>query len=310
MRVLIIASKNSGNLSPFVVEQAHALLQQGIEVDYFGVFGKGIKGYLKALSSLRKKIKEFQPDIIHAHYGLSGLLANLQRKVPVVTTYHGSDINVVAVRRFSKMAMQLSAWNVFVSQRNVELVGIHKKFSLLPCGIDVDNFVLQNKQEARDALGWDSNDRYVLFAGAFDNTVKNAPLAQAAVQLLSDVHLVELKGYSRQEVATLFYAADALLLTSFTEGSPQVVKEAMACNCPVVTVDVGDVRERLAHVQPSAVVERNPQSIADALRVILEQGERSNGREELLRQGLDNRKVAEKLIQIYNNILKYRIEKI
>lgn len=303
MKVLFIASKNSGNLSPFVMEQAHALQQHGVEVDYFGVVGKGIKGYLKALPSLRKKIKWFQPDIIHAHYGLSGLLANLQRKVLVVTTYHGSDINVATVRRFSKIAMRLSAWNVFVSQRNVELAKIHKKYSLLPCGIEVDNFALQNKKDAREALKWAQNGKYVLFAGAFDNVVKNAPLAQAAVQLLPNVRLIELKGYSRQEVATLFYAADALLLTSFTEGSPQVVKEAMVCNCPVVTVDVGDVKERLERVKPSAIVERNPQSIANALYVILEQGERSNGREELLRQGLDNREVAEKLIQIYNNIL-------
>lgn len=303
MRVLIVASYNKNCFAPFILEQAQALRQHGVVVDYFGVVGKGIKGYLGALSLLRKKINEFQPDIIHAHYGLSGLLANLQRKVPVVTTYHGSDINVVAVRRFSKMAMCLSAWNVFVSQRNVELAKIHKKYSLLPCGIDVDNFSLQDKSEARDALQWDADGKYVLFAGAFDNEVKNAPLAQAAVQLLPNVRLIELKGYSRQEVATLFYAVDVLLLTSFTEGSPQVVKEAMACNCPVVTVDVGDVKERLEKIQPSAIVERNPQSIAKALHVILEYGERSTGREELLRQGLDNRKVAEKLIQIYNNIL-------
>lgn len=303
MRVLIVASYNKNCFAPFILEQAQALRQHGVVVDYFGVVGKGIKGYLGALSLLRKKINEFQPDIIHAHYGLSGLLANLQRKVPVVTTYHGSDINVAAVRRFSKMAIRLSAWNVFVSQRNVELARIHKKFSLLPCGVDVDNFRLQDKSEARDALQWDADGKYVLFAGAFDNAVKNAPLAQATVQLLPSVRLIELKGYSRKEVATLFYAVDALLLTSFTEGSPQVVKEAMVCNCPVVTVDVGDVKERLAQVKPSAVVEPNPQIIAKALESILEQGERSNGRKELLRQGLDNRKVAEKLIQIYNNIL-------
>lgn len=303
MRVLIVASYNKNCFAPFIVEQVQALRQHGVVVDYFGVVGKGIKGYLKALSFLRKRIKEFQPDIIHAHYGLSGLLANLQRKVPVVTTYHGSDINVAAVRRFSKMAIRLSAWNVFVSQRNVELARIHKKFSLLPCGIDVDNFALQNKKEARESLQWDQNGKYVLFAGAFDNAVKNALLAKEAILLLPNVHLIELKGYNRQDVATLFYAVDALLLTSFTEGSPQVVKEAMACNCPVVTVDVGDVKERLERVHPSAVVERNPQTISDALKSIMEQGERSNGREELMRQGLDNRNITGKLIQIYNNIL-------
>lgn len=306
MKVLIVASYNKNRYAPFVVEQVQALQQQGVVVDFFGVVGKGIKGYLKALSSLRKKIKEFQPDIIHAHYGLSGLLANLQRQVPVVTTYHGSDINVTAVRRFSKMAMRLSVWNVFVSQRNVELAGIHKRYSLLPCGIDVDNFALQNKKDAREAFQWDQNGKYVLFAGAFENVVKNAPLAQTAVQLLLDVQLIELKGYSRQEVATLFGAADALLLTSFTEGSPQVVKEAMACNCPVVTVDVGDVKERLAQVQPSAVVERNPQAIASALKSILEQEKRSNGREELLRQRLDNQNVAMKLISIYRRVINER----
>lgn len=306
MKVLIVASYNKNRFAPFVVEQAQALQQQGMMVDYFGVVGKGMKGYLKAFFSLHKKIKEYQPDIIHAHYGLSGLLANLQREVPVVTTYHGSDINVAAVRRFSKMAMRLSAWNIFVSQRNVKLARVNNKYTLLPCGIDMDNFTLQNKEEARTVLQWKRNGKYVLFAGAFENAVKNASLAQAAVQLLQNVKLVELKGYNRKEVVTLFNAADALLLTSFAEGSPQVVKEAMACNCPVVTVDVGDVKERLELVHPSAVVERNPQSIANALQAIMEKGERSNGREELLRQGLDNWRVAEKLIYIYNNIVNKR----
>lgn len=304
MKILIVASYNQNRFAPFVVEQAQALQQQGMVVDYFGVVGKGINGYLKAFFSLRKKIKEYQPDIIHAHYGLSGLLANLQREVPVVTTYHGSDINVAAVRRFSKMAMRLSAWNIFVSQRNVKLARVNNKYTLLPCGIDMDNFTLQNKEEARTVLQWKWNGKYVLFAGAFENAVKNASLAQASVQLLSNVKLVELKGYNRKEVVTLFNAADALLLTSFAEGSPQVVKEAMACNCPVVTVDVGDVKERLEKVKFCAVVESNPQTIANALHVIMEQGERSNGREELLGQGLDNRNVAEKLIYIYNNVNK------
>ena len=99
---MIVASKNSGRFVPFIVEQARALEYLGCEVEFFGLGGKGIKGYLKNLPAFKEKIKEFCPDVVHAHYGLSGLFANLQRKVPVVTTYHGSDINDRKVLPLSK----------------------------------------------------------------------------------------------------------------------------------------------------------------------------------------------------------------
>lgn len=122
MKILFVASYNKGRYAPFITEQAVALRQAGCEVDFFGVIGKGITGYLKALSKLKEKICYFQPDVVHAHFGLSGLLANLQRSVPVITTYHGSDINLPKNRPFSKMAMYLSAWNIFVSKRNMAIV--------------------------------------------------------------------------------------------------------------------------------------------------------------------------------------------
>lgn len=303
MRVLIVASYNKNRFAPFIIEQAEAIAKTGVEVAYYGVVGKGIKGYLNNLKLLKQKIKEFKPDIIHAHYGLCGLLANLQRQIPVVTTYHGSDINDPKVLKFSKLAMRLSAWNIFVSKKNVLISGQNQKYSLLPCGIDTDNFVEKDKNEARKELAWQENEKYVLFAGAFDNAVKNADLAKAAVALLPGVNLVEMKGYTRSQVASLFYAADVFLMTSKSEGSPQVIKEAMYCSCPIVSVDVGDVAERLEKVQPCAVVERNPQAIAHALQTVMEKNERTNGRGELLLQGLDNRYVVEKLICIYNDIL-------
>ena len=77
MKILVVASYNKNRFAPFIVEQADALKHVGCEVDYFGVVGKGIKGYFNAFGALRNKIKSFRPDIIHAHYGLSGLLANL-----------------------------------------------------------------------------------------------------------------------------------------------------------------------------------------------------------------------------------------
>ena len=121
MKLLIIASDKGGHFVPFIEEQITALEVIGIQVIRYGVTGKGITGYLRELPALRRLIRAERPDIIHAHYGLRGLLANLQRMVPVVTTYPGSDINVPSILRVSKIAMRLSAHNIFVSARSASL---------------------------------------------------------------------------------------------------------------------------------------------------------------------------------------------
>lgn len=302
MRILIVASYNKGRFAPFITEQAEALSKNGVEIDYFGVVGKGLAGYLKNIRSLKQKIEDFQPDIVHAHYGLSGLLANLQRKVPVVTTYHGSDINDSKVLGLSKIAMRLSAWNIFVSKRNVEMSGLTGKYSLLPCGIDTDNFAVKDKTEARKELGWKMDGQYVLFAGAFDNAVKNAALAQAAVALLPGVDLVEMKGFSRQQVASLFYAADVFLMTSKSEGSPQVVKEALYCGCPIVSVDVGDVAEVTEGILDCYIAKPVAEDLAQKLRLVLSSSLRTQGRTVILAKGMDNKTVATKLLDIYKRV--------
>ena len=307
MRILIVASLNKGSFAPFIVEQAEALKAMGCGVDFFGLQGKGIKGYLGNLSSLKRKIKEFRPDVVHAHYGLSGLLANLQRKVPVVVTYHGSDINDPKVRRYSKKAMQLSAWDVFVSRKTLEIACPKKNYTLLPCGIDMSDLQSTEKSEARQRMSLVQNKKYILFSGAFDNEVKNAPLAQKAVTLLKDneFELLELKGYSREEVTMLMCAADAFLMTSLTEGSPQVIKEALACGCPIVSVDVGDVKERTEGVEGCFVTERRePEELASLLQKALAFEGKTKGLEKLLAHGLDNREVARRLMEIDGSVCR------
>ena len=222
MRVLIVARCKARGYAPFITEQVEALEQLGVQCHYFGITGKGITGYFRHLRSLKEAIKDFRPDIIHAHYGLSGLLANFQRKVPVVTTYHGTDINDKRLLALSKWAIRLSAFNVFVSPENVMLARPPKdRYAIVPCGINLDDYPPTDKNQARTSLGWDQNRHYVLFSGSFDNWIKNAPLAQAAIKQLDRTTLIELKGYSRSQVATLMSAADALVMTSFTEGSPK-----------------------------------------------------------------------------------------
>lgn len=301
MRVLIVCKYKEAllhNMAPFIWEQVHALSGQGVSVHFFKVKGKGIKGYLKEFLDLMKAINDFHPDIIHAHYGLCGLLANLQRSVPVVTTYHGSDINDPKVRRLSKMTIRLSAFNIFVSKKQLELVNPGKKHDVIPCGINLEDYPIVDKLETRREMGLDPDRKYVLFAGAFDNTVKNYPLAKAAVDMIPEAELLELKGYSRDQVALLMNAVDCFLMTSHTEGSPQVIKEAMACGCPIVSVDVGDVCNVICETEGCFIADRNAIDIAEKIRKSLNFGRRTDGRERILRLGLSNDAIAKKLMNV------------
>ena len=319
---------------PFIEEQMAALEARGIEVLRYGITGKGIIGYLRELPALRRLIRAERPDIIHAHYGLCGLLANLQRLIPVVTTYHGSDINEPAILRFSKIAMRLSAYNIFVSKRNIDLaIGRRgeeakrrlSRYSLLPCGVNIPQpwSEMQNQwveqltlnQWVQNVLNADA--KHVLFAGAFDNAVKDPELAKSVIAVYNSsftnrqspiannqIELIELKGYTRDQVTALMYNCDALLMTSKTEGSPQVIKEAMACGCPIVSVDVGDVAERVSGVEGCYVVaSREPKDIAEALLKAIQYNGKTNGRERIIEMGLSNEQVAKRLEGIYKSVL-------
>ena len=321
MKILIVASDKCGHFTPFIEEQAAALQAQGCEVLRFGITGHGAMGYLRSLPALKKCIREQQPDLIHAHYGLSCLLASMQRLVPVVSTYHGSDIHNPHILPLSRLAMRRSAWNIFVSKtafaiaQNVHILPSPvclERCTVLPCGVDLQAVKMLNKEDARKELHLPLEKTLVLFSGAFDNAVKDAPLAKKAVAQLTEVQLIELKGYSREEVFLLMQAADALLLTSRSEGSPQVVKEAMACGCPIVSTDVGDVRELTAGIAGCYVASsREPSELAALLREALRfaKNGRTDGRQRLIEKGYTNDRIARQLMEIYTSVLSSRLQK-
>ena len=306
MKVLVVARCKKGRYAPFITEQVKAVERQGIQCQFFGIDKKGISGYFSHLKSFRRVIRDYRPDVIHAHYGFSGLFANSQRRIPVVTTYHGSDINNPKLRFISRFSMCLSAWNIFVSRKTLEIAGPNKRFSLLPCGIDLNESQKTLKSHAREQTGLDREKKYVLFAGSFGDLVKNAPLAKETVSLLGDnVELLELRGYSRKEVTLLMCAVDAFLMTSLSEGSPQVIKEALACGCPIVSVDVGDVRERVSGVAGCFVAETYaPEELAGLLRRAIAFEDKTPGLERVVSDGLDNVQIAGRLSEIYTSVTK------
>lgn len=303
MRILIVCSRNSGQIAPFIREQGDALLLLGLEVTYCTIQGKGLWGYLGNLKRLKQSIQEFSPDLIHAHYGLSGLLANLQRKIPVITTYHGSDINDSSIYWYSRLCMKLSAHNIFVSEKTRQKSGIVPNQTLIPCGVDLEIFKPMEKVQARNTLGFDRNRKIILFAGSYNNTVKNPRLAKEAVKLLENTEMIELKGYIREQVAVLLNAADALLMTSYNEGSPQVIKEALACNCPVVSVPVGDVPEVINDIDGCYISINNPAAIAVKLQQVFDFGKRTEGRNRITELKLDSETVAKRVFEVYKAVM-------
>ena len=304
IKVMVMCRYHYGKPAPFITDQIAALEQCGCTATLFNTEGDGIMGYVKAYFRMRTAIKSVRPDIIHAHYGMTGLLANFQRRVPVVTTYHGSDINLSKVRKLSQMSMRLSAFNIFVSRKNVEQAGAKSKYELIPCGVDTSVFCKMDKAEARAKMNLPMDGKFVLFAGAFDVSIKNADLAKAAMANVENATLIELKGYSREEVAVLLSAVDCMLMTSKSEGSPQIVKEAIATGCPIVSVDVGDVKERINGLNNCVIADRNPQSIAEAMKSVIDNGQRiESGEEKIKAEGLDNEGVARKIVSIYKKVI-------
>ena len=301
MKVLIVCRKKLGK-SPFITEQVEALENKGVEIQYFFIQGNGVKAYINSYRLLKKEIALFKPDIIHAHYGLSGFFANWQRAVPVVTTYHGGDINYDKTRPFSKMAAVLSKYNIYVARKLATKAGAKKKFMIQPCGIDLGIFQPIEKQLAREKMKQEPDQTYILFSSAFNNPIKNAILAKEAVNKIGkDIQLVELKGYSREEVSLLFNACNVALLTSFMEGSPQFIKEAMACNCPIVSTNVGSVEEIIDHTGGCYLTSFDPDDVSEKLKQAIAFGKRTNGHQKI--SHLDNDIIAERIISVYKSIL-------
>ena len=307
MKILIICSHRyyapyTDYMSPFIYEQMQGLKQLGCEFRVCFVKGGGWKSYIQAWRTMMHDIAEYKPDIIHAHYGLCGLIANLQRQVPVISTYHGSDINDPKVRRFSKIAIGLSKMNIFVSEQLFNIAKKPNNAAIIPCGVDTNLFCYHNKLEARKQLGWNEDKHYVLFSKMFTDPIKNYPLAKAAIDNLENVELVEFIGYSRQDSVLLYNAVDAVIMTSFTEGSPLFIKEALACNTPVVSVNVGDVAVLINGVDNCYLCAYDAISLSNALENILKNNRRTDGCKQIYKLELDNYSIINKIKNVYDQV--------
>lgn len=315
MKILIICSGNAPNFKfdvhhAFVYDQVNAIAKSYTEIsfDYFFINGKGIKGYLSNFKKFKRQIKAQNFDIIHAHFGFSGLLANLQRKVPVVCSFHGSDINVLKHRILSSVVEILSKKTIYVSEMLYSKAIIKKGRNIIPCGVDLEIFRPIDKDLARQRMNLDLTKHYILFSSSFNNKVKNYKLLKEAHTFLGDKNLeiLELKGYTREEVAHLINAADICVMTSLNEGSPQFVKEAMACNCPIVSTNVGDVKKVFGNSDGCFITTYELDDVIVKIKLALDFAdlvEKTKGRNRIMELGLISENVAKQVVEVYRKAL-------
>ncbi|MCS6929682.1 MAG: glycosyltransferase family 4 protein [Saprospiraceae bacterium] len=323
MRVLFVFSGNfkAFPISPFTHAQAESLRARGIEVNYFPIRGKGWKNYLKNVLPLRRHLKMQQYDIIHAHYSLCGWVAVLasRGRVPVVVSLMGDDAQGTFIGPgqtdwrswflpvLTRLLQPFVQAIVVKAPQLARVVWRKRILHIIPNGVRLEQFQFI-PEGRRELLGLRPDRQYVLFLGNPDDPNKNIALVREALRLLNAPNVELLAPYpvKHEQVVQLLNSVDVLTLCSFGEGSPNVIKEAMACNCPVVTTPAGDAPWVLGSTAGCYVAGYDPTDFAEKLRLALQFARkrgRTNGRDRLLELGLDAETVGWRIENVYRQVL-------
>jgi teichuronic acid biosynthesis glycosyltransferase TuaC len=323
LRVLfLIPGVEQGHSMVFARRQATILAGQGFRVEVFDLRSRTSPWIVfEELRRFRCVVRTFCPRVIHAHYGtVTAMFAALGTgRIPLVISYRGSDLNrlpsarglrPVAALLLSQIAALKAARIVCVSSRLKNLLWWRRaRVTVLPTGVDPEEFQPEPQGNLRGALGWREEERVVLFNAGQNSRNKRLDLAENAVaearRWIPSVRLEVLDGnVTPARVPAMMNAADCLLVTSDAEGSPTVVQEALATNLPVVSVDVGDIAERLEGVACSRVTQRDPRALGRALAEVLNPRQRSDGRKRV--EEFSSRRIGRELGQLYQEVLAER----
>lgn len=305
MKVLFISSGNIKNfeISPIIKNQGESLKEQGVIIEYYRIKGKGLKGYLSNVIPLRKKLKAKTYDVVHAHYSLSAFVASLAGAKPLVVSLMGSDVKA---KSFFKIWIKLFVklvWSAAIvkSQDMKESLGL-QKVNVIPNGVNFNRFKPLDKKDCQEQLGWNNTKINVLFAANPERLEKNYKLAKEAISTIDDTNIVVhfLKGVPNTDMPLYYNAADVVLLTSLWEGSPNVIKEAMACNRPIVATNVGDIAEVVSKTKGCYVTSFDKYELAEKLSLALTSND-TTGRKDI--EYLNANKIACRIIDIYDNVI-------
>jgi len=318
IKILFVSSGNLKNfdLAPFIKVQGDSLATEGVDVKYFKIVGKGFFGYLSNIKNLKKFLKENEIDIIHAHFTLSAWIAVLAfSKKPIVLSLMGIDafgrINKFNKTSYSNKLLTILTFFIqpFVSyiiskSPNIDKYVWKRKNSLiLPNGVDLQKFN-GNRVCYKKELGLKEEVKYILFLGNKDDLNKNFSLLKETEDKLKELGFEIIAPYpvNHLQIPKYLSTVDILVMCSFQEGSPNVVKEAMASNCKGVFTDVGDVKNLVDNVNGYSICNFNPDSLINSILKV-DQMENCGGRERIISLGLNLENIAKKLRMIYLNLV-------
>jgi teichuronic acid biosynthesis glycosyltransferase TuaC len=302
----------------FIRRQAEFVERAGVNLEVFAFRGgKNPYNYVRAWARLRRMLRTRAYDLIHAQFGQSGLLA-FPKRIPLVVTFRGSDVLGIVrdrdghhsgtgkvLQRASRFVARHADAIILVSGHLGNALNSRVPTHVIPSGIDLDLFRPMPQDEARKKLGLDPREKLVLFVGRPSQARKRFGLAKNAFELLNarvPARLVVAWNVQHEQIPLYMNACDVLVFTSMQEGSPNVVKEALACNLPVVSVKVGDVPDRLRGITGCELCDDDqPATIAAALERALRRGQRIDG-VSAVRQ-LDENMLTAKVLSVYQSVL-------
>jgi teichuronic acid biosynthesis glycosyltransferase TuaC len=308
LKVLFVSSGRNSGVGIIVFNQGESLRTRGADISYFTI-NSGIRGYLSAIPKIRRLFRQGQYDLIHAHYSFSGFSAALSGCRPLIVSLMGSD---TFASNWQKRLIRYFAaviWDmVIVKSEQMKQVLKMPVAEIVPNGVNLDRFKPIDKSIAREYLNYPQGKKIVLFLANPTRVEKNHSLAFNAIRSFedNDVELKCIYDVPNSEVPYHLGAADLLLLTSQWEGSANIIKEAMACNCPVVATKVGDVEWLLGDIPGHYISDLSLPDVVEKIKAGLEfagNSNRTNGRQRIIELKLDSLQVADELITNYKRVI-------
>ncbi|MBI4319130.1 MAG: glycosyltransferase [Chloroflexi bacterium] len=310
MRVLVVTNMYPSDefpaLGTFVKDQAGALRVRGIQIEVLLMKGpkKDRTKYVRGAVDVLGQVRSRRYDLIHAHYVFSGIIARVQTRYPLLVSFHGGREMVGWQGILCKMLAPLVDAVTVTSQVHKKALG-RRDAHVIPCGVDFELFRPVSQCTARHELGLPQDRRLALFVAEL-RPEKRHDIAQKAINLLQErgenIELLTVTGHPHNTIPKYLNAGDVLLLTSEHEGSPVVIKEAMACNVPIVSVDVGDVREVIGATAGCYVCQRSAEDVAEKVAKVLRTTQRTEGRQAI--RHLEVGFLADQLVGVYESLLQ------
>lgn len=327
MKVLLVSNQHQNNLglgNPIMYRMRDSLAKSPhLDSVEFLPFCNS----LASLSKIRFYSKEY--DIVHVHFGglyaLLIWLVLLGVNVKKVITFHGTDIHAKAIRTAKKWSQKfkikinqkasfvcITLYDAcgFVASSMMDYIPFYmssileKKAFIQSLGVDYTQFKIEDKSRAQKELGLSANYKYVLFSDVSNTSIKRRDIAESIVECLgNDYSLLIMSGVLPQIVPTYINACDFILITSDEEGSPNIVREALALNKPVFSVQVGDVAMQLKGLNNSRIISRDPIDAAKSIQQALSLPYSDNTRE-TLRNHLDFDRVNADVVDLYLDLNK------